>query len=212
MPWRDCFLRDVPLLIFDEGTLALDTISERRVQQALAVAREVRTVILVAHRLSTLLDCDRILVFDGGKIVETGSYKELLEKRGAFYELSLTAQAPMRVTAPANGEPALAATCIKNQEAARPRSLERAPAAWLVVPCSGQPHALGGVSGGLAGVSAAGGGVAGASEVGAGGVWGAGAGSVTRGAGTGACAFLALVSPSLSSSMKAVLPASPRRR
>jgi ATP-binding cassette subfamily B protein len=88
------FLRDLPVLILDEGTSALDTISERSVQQALAAARQDRTVILVAHRLSTLLDSDRILVFDGGKIVETGSYAELIGKQGVFHELSLSTQSP----------------------------------------------------------------------------------------------------------------------
>src|SRR5262249_13833579 len=63
------FLRNPPVLILDEGTSALDTISERCVQRALAEARENRTVILVAHRLSTLLAADRILAFDDGRIV-----------------------------------------------------------------------------------------------------------------------------------------------
>jgi ATP-binding cassette subfamily B protein len=68
------FLRNPPILILDEGTSALDNISERKVQTALAAAWEDRTVILVAHRLTTLLDADRNLVFDNGKIVETGTY------------------------------------------------------------------------------------------------------------------------------------------
>jgi ATP-binding cassette subfamily B protein len=103
------FLRDLPILILDEGTSALDTISERNVQRALAAARADRTVILVAHRLSTLLDCDRILVFDAGKIVETGTYQELLDKRGVFTELILNSQSPQPAPAPDAGEPALAA-------------------------------------------------------------------------------------------------------
>lgn len=81
------FLKDPPILILDEGTSALDTISERHVQNALAAARRDRTVILVAHRLSTLVDTDRILVFEGGRIAESGTYEELLVKGGVFTEL-----------------------------------------------------------------------------------------------------------------------------
>src|SRR5439155_10727832 len=81
------FLKNPPILILDEGTSALDTISERRVQQAIEAARADRTVILVAHRLSTLLDTDRIFVFDNGRIVETGTYDELLHRGGVFAEL-----------------------------------------------------------------------------------------------------------------------------
>ena len=72
------FLKNPPILILDEGTSALDNISERIVQQAINAARADRTVILVAHRLTTLLDTDRILVFDEGQVVETGTYDELV--------------------------------------------------------------------------------------------------------------------------------------
>jgi ATP-binding cassette, subfamily B, bacterial len=81
------FLKNPPILILDEGTSALDNISERSVQQAIDVAREDRTVILVAHRLTTLRDADRIFVFDDGRIVETGSYQELEQRGGVFTEL-----------------------------------------------------------------------------------------------------------------------------
>ena len=76
------FLENPPILILDEGTSALDNISEKLIQQAINAARNDRTVILVAHRLTTLLDTDRILVFDDGRIVETGSYDELLRQNG----------------------------------------------------------------------------------------------------------------------------------
>ena len=66
------FLKNPPILILDEGTSALDNISERQVQQAINAARADRTVILVAHRLTTLLDTDRIFVIDDGRVVETG--------------------------------------------------------------------------------------------------------------------------------------------
>jgi ATP-binding cassette subfamily B protein len=90
------FLKNPPILILDEGTSALDNISERFIQQALSAARNDRTVILVAHRLTTLLDTDRILVFEDGKIVETGSYGELVRRDGVFAELvrSAVGQSP----------------------------------------------------------------------------------------------------------------------
>jgi ATP-binding cassette subfamily B protein len=90
------FLKNPPILILDEGTSALDNISERFIQQALSATRDDHTVILVAHRLTTLLDTDRILVFEDGKIVETGSYAELVHRDGVFAELvrSAVGQSP----------------------------------------------------------------------------------------------------------------------
>ncbi|WP_165228399.1 ABC transporter ATP-binding protein [Aquisphaera insulae] len=81
------FLRNPPILILDEGTSALDNISEKKIQEAIDAARGRHTVILVAHRLTTLLDTDRILVFEEGRVVESGSYGDLLQKDGAFAEL-----------------------------------------------------------------------------------------------------------------------------
>jgi ATP-binding cassette subfamily B protein len=81
------FLQDPPILILDEGTSALDTINERNVQRAIDLARADRTVILVAHRLSTMIDADCIYVFHGGLIAETGTYAELYQKGGIFTEL-----------------------------------------------------------------------------------------------------------------------------
>jgi ATP-binding cassette, subfamily B, bacterial len=78
------FLKNPPILILDEGTSALDTISERVVQRAIDAARTDRTVILVAHRLSTLRGADRIIVFDQGRIAEQGSYAELVRAGGVF--------------------------------------------------------------------------------------------------------------------------------
>ena len=86
------FLKNPPILILDEGTSALDNISERLVQRAITAARADRTVILVAHRLSTLREADRILVFDDGKIVETGTYTELVRQGGVFAELVRSAE------------------------------------------------------------------------------------------------------------------------
>jgi ATP-binding cassette subfamily B protein len=89
------FLKDRPILILDEANSALDNISEWIVQRAIAAAEQGRTVILVAHRLSTLLDADRILVFDGGRIVEEGSYDTLVQLGGVFAELLRCAAAPL---------------------------------------------------------------------------------------------------------------------
>lgn len=86
------FLKNPPILILDEGTSALDNTSERLVQKAINAARADRTVILVAHRLTTLRDADRILVFDNGRVVETGTYAELVRLNGVFAELVRSAE------------------------------------------------------------------------------------------------------------------------
>jgi ATP-binding cassette subfamily B protein len=86
------FLQDPPVLILDEATSALDTISERQVQQAIGTASRDRTVIMVAHRLSTFADADRIFVFDDGTLVEQGSYAELIGRGGLFAELVRSAE------------------------------------------------------------------------------------------------------------------------
>jgi ATP-binding cassette subfamily B protein len=86
------FLKNPPILILDEGTSALDNTSERLVQKAINAARADRTVILVAHRLTTLRDADRILVFDDGRIVEAGAYPDLVRRGGIFAELVRSAE------------------------------------------------------------------------------------------------------------------------
>jgi ATP-binding cassette, subfamily B (MDR/TAP), member 1 len=82
-------IRKPKLLLLDEATSALDTESERLVQAALENGREGCTSIAVAHRLSTIMDCDCILVFSKGKIAESGTHKELFAKRGMYYEMCL---------------------------------------------------------------------------------------------------------------------------
>lgn len=81
------FLDDKPLLILDEATSALDSESEVLVQEALEDLWHDRTVIAIAHRLSTLRHMDRIIVMDRGKIIEQGTHKELLAKKGRYYRL-----------------------------------------------------------------------------------------------------------------------------
>ena len=80
-------LQDKPLLILDEATSALDSENEALVQQSLENLWDDRTVISIAHRLSTLKKMDRIVVFDAGRIVEEGSMSDLLKQKGRFYEL-----------------------------------------------------------------------------------------------------------------------------
>ncbi len=80
-------VKHAPILILDEATSALDNLSERHVQQSLGIRNGYRTTIIIAHRLSTLQDCDCILVFDHGRIVEAGPYDELMRRRGLFAEL-----------------------------------------------------------------------------------------------------------------------------
>ncbi len=87
------FLKNPPVLILDEGTSALDNISERRVRAAIDHARQSHTVIMVAHRLSTLRDTDCIFVFAEGRVAEQGSYDELVAKNGVFAELVRSAEA-----------------------------------------------------------------------------------------------------------------------
>ena len=78
------FLKDPAILILDEATSALDSLTEAKVQTAFAALSQGRTTLTIAHRLSTVRDSDRILVIQGGKIVESGAHAELLAKNGVY--------------------------------------------------------------------------------------------------------------------------------
>ena len=80
-------LHDPKLLILDEATSALDTETEKLIQEALAVLTRGRTTVAIAHRLSTLRGATRLVVLDGGRVAETGTHDELMEKKGIYYGL-----------------------------------------------------------------------------------------------------------------------------
>lgn len=80
-------LRDAPILLLDEATSALDTESERKVQAALARLAKGRSTIMVAHRLTTVVNADRIYVIEDGQVVESGTHGELLARNGRYAEL-----------------------------------------------------------------------------------------------------------------------------
>ena len=80
-------LKDPPILLLDEATSALDSETEREIHDALENAGKGRTVISIAHRLSTVSDADRIVVLEGGEIVEIGEHSNLLKNRSRYFEL-----------------------------------------------------------------------------------------------------------------------------
>jgi ATP-binding cassette subfamily B protein len=81
------FLEDAPILVLDEATSHLDTISEHTVHDALSTLMAERTTLIIAHRLSTIKNADLILVLDRGRIVETGTHEYLLLKNGLYADL-----------------------------------------------------------------------------------------------------------------------------
>ena len=80
-------IKDAPILILDEATSALDVVTEANIKRALDALRKGRTTFVIAHRLSTVADADLILVLDQGRIIERGSFDQLVAANGFFHKL-----------------------------------------------------------------------------------------------------------------------------
>ena len=85
-------LKNPPILVLDEATSALDTLTEREIKESLNSLAQKRTTIIIAHRLSTVVEANNILVLDKGRIVETGTHKQLLRKKGLYADMWSTQQ------------------------------------------------------------------------------------------------------------------------
>lgn len=79
-------LKNAPILILDEATSSLDSLTEKLIQQSLEFLMQNKTVLVIAHRLSTLLSMDKILVFESGRIIECGAHDDLLKQRALYYK------------------------------------------------------------------------------------------------------------------------------
>src|SRR5262249_22240560 len=99
-------LKNPPILILDEATSALDALTEARVQAALTEVMKGRTTFVIAHRLATIRNADRILVFEGGRLIESGKLDELVQLGGHLAELAKSQFMTSAARAP---EPVLAA-------------------------------------------------------------------------------------------------------
>ena len=81
-------MKDAPVILLDEATASLDPENEGEIQKAIAKLVEGKTVIMIAHRLRTVVNADQILVLDDGRVVESGTHKELLEQGGLYRKLT----------------------------------------------------------------------------------------------------------------------------
>jgi len=101
-------LKNPRILIFDEATSALDSATEKNIQAELTRIAEGRTTLVIAHRLSTVMDANQILVLDAGRIIERGTHRELLERGGAYARMWALQQQEAAREQGAAGEPGLA--------------------------------------------------------------------------------------------------------
>lgn len=81
-------ITEAPIMILDEPTSALDPNNERSITHTLNSLKGQRTIILVSHRLSTVVECDQIFMMERGEIIERGTHEELVARRGAYYEMA----------------------------------------------------------------------------------------------------------------------------
>lgn len=80
-----CILKDAPVIVLDEATASVDADNEFYIQEAMSELCRNKTVLVIAHRLNTIRDSDRIIVLDRGRVAEAGTHEELLEKKGRYY-------------------------------------------------------------------------------------------------------------------------------
>ena len=81
-------LKDAPVVILDEATASMDAENENLVQQALSVLLQGKTVLVIAHRMRTIANVDKVVVLEQGRVAETGTPEELLNQKGLFYRLA----------------------------------------------------------------------------------------------------------------------------
>jgi ATP-binding cassette subfamily B protein len=93
-------LKNAPIMIFDEATSSVDTETERAIKHNLSVLTQGKTALIIAHRLSTIRHCDQIFVLNKGKISESGTHQELLEKQGHYHDLWTIQTGDVRQTSP----------------------------------------------------------------------------------------------------------------
>ena len=80
-------MKDAPIIILDEATANVDPENEKELMEAIAELTHDKTVIMIAHRLRTVVDADQILVLDNGRLVEHGTHDELMKKNGLYHKL-----------------------------------------------------------------------------------------------------------------------------